>query len=576
MRSLHPFVVHPVADTATASTRNVVTLLAVVLLLAACEPVSAPPTTTTLGVLPPPDPIESTTTVPVSTTELAPARSSEYHGFLPDGTEYTVFIEGVVGETTEGVSAGIVIDVDGAPNSVGIATFPTGDTELGYSLEDGVYRIPAGGAVHIEFYDHILEELGNGAADVIQTSITGVTRFDQFPVLTLEPPFRWASDDELPLSMEVQYRHFVVRRGCGDLAVACNETRGLQVIPIDTQDLPVEAWNNIEVFVESPAPRPPADANYLDPGPLGLRQSADVIWTGEEMIVWGGKPILEGLPTLVDGAVFNPETGAWRTIASFPLFPPKATRAIWADNEMLVVNIENVYGYDPVTDSWRLVADGVSIPQSQDQISYSNGKLYVWFASAQLRVLDVATGVWEAVATPTPDGAHADRYFQALRFAGDRVFAVIVPGSRGSGKDYWELRDGMWSALPSVSLAAENYADDSLANQAAGAGGELVIWQEEQHPVKAYSPESGEWKDLPTIPLGGAEGPDGPIYVDANHFMVPRWGEGAIYSAKTESWTPVTLPGGGGDGEIIWTGTEFLAWTGTDAWRWTPPSEVLP
>jgi hypothetical protein len=454
-----------------------------------------------------------------------------------------------------------------------------GDTELGYSFEDGVYRIPAGGAVHIDFYDHILEELGDEAEELIQASITGATRFDKFPVLTLEPPFRWATDDELPISMEVQYRHFVVRRGCGDLAVACNETRGLQVIPIDTQELPLAAWTNIEVFVESPAQRPIDDAYYLDPGPLDHRQSADLIWTGEEMIVWGGKQTLEGLPTLVDGAAFNPETNIWRRLAGFPLQGPKATRAIWADNEMLVVTGEAVFGYQPDTDSWRVATDGITPSEFHDRMLFAGGTLYVWISN-EIRALDVVSGEWRAMPGPDPHAAQGGPYFSTFRSVGSEVLAIIVPGGRCSGKDYWRLVEYEWIAVPDVSLASGDYADCSLANQAAGAGSELVVWEEVDHPSVAYSTDEQRWREVAEIPLGGAEGPSGPVPMDSHRFMVPNGDVGAVFDANTETWTRVEFPGRGGDDQIIWTGTEFLSWgirdfQTFDAWRWSPGAVLI-
>jgi hypothetical protein len=116
-----PFVVRRVPFSGTVSTSNVVLVVVLAFVLAACEPVTAP-TTATIDILPPPEPIDSTTsTMPTtSTTPPAPERSSEYHGFLPDGTEYTVFIEGVVGESIEFIDAPIVLGV----NAIGIGTFP--------------------------------------------------------------------------------------------------------------------------------------------------------------------------------------------------------------------------------------------------------------------------------------------------------------------------------------------------------------------------------------------------------------------------------------------------------------------
>jgi hypothetical protein len=73
------------------------------------------------------------------------------------------------------------------------------------------------------------------------------------------------------------------------------------------------------------------------------------------------------------------------------------------------------------------------------------------------------------------------------------------------------------------------------------------------------------------------EGPTGPVPIGTDHFLVPRWGEAAIFDATTEQWTRVILPGQGTDAEMIWTGEEILAWgilETFDAWRWTPGQTI--
>ena len=97
-------------------------LLGFVMLLAACEPTTAP-TTTVDPVLPPPDPIASTST---TTTALPEVRTGTYEGWLPDGTLYLVHIDQLLNGAVEGISAGIVMDVDGHPNAIGIADFLLG------------------------------------------------------------------------------------------------------------------------------------------------------------------------------------------------------------------------------------------------------------------------------------------------------------------------------------------------------------------------------------------------------------------------------------------------------------------
>jgi len=194
--------------------------------------------------------VEPLGAVAVSITSFEPGLHA---GFLPDGTRFLVRTDVDLPDVPAAIDAGIVMEVDGGRQAVGIAQFTPGSTELGYSFENGVYLIPAGGGVQIEFYEHILYELGPGAESVIRSSILGSTR-EGFPILDLAPPFEWATDDDLPLFMQVQYGAFMVRRGCGEMAVACSAEADIQVIPTDSNHFPIDIWDEIEVIVEPSTP----------------------------------------------------------------------------------------------------------------------------------------------------------------------------------------------------------------------------------------------------------------------------------------------------------------------------------
>lgn len=216
------------------------------LVLGACDTTAA--STTTIPPLPPPDPQVVTTTTTAAILPTAPA-SFTHDGFLSDGTRYVLHVEGLDVGLPTGAWAGIVIDIDGSPNAVGITQFFAHGTIAEYSFDDGLYRIPGTGGAQIDFYDHVLDALGPDAEEVIRSS-----RREHplgFPVLELVPPFRWATDDDLPLEMEVLYQDFVVRRGCGGLAAACSTDHAIQVIPIDSVSMPGAVWDELQVFIES-------------------------------------------------------------------------------------------------------------------------------------------------------------------------------------------------------------------------------------------------------------------------------------------------------------------------------------
>ena len=52
---------------------------------------------------------------------------------------------------------------------------------------------------------------------------------------------------------------------------------------------------------------------------LAARSDHSVIWTGSEVIVWGGITTADGWNTFSDGAAYDPATSQWRLIAEAPI-----------------------------------------------------------------------------------------------------------------------------------------------------------------------------------------------------------------------------------------------------------------
>ena len=86
------------------------------------------------------------------------------------------------------------------------------------------------------------------------------------------------------------------------------------------------------------------------------------VWTGTEMVVWGG---FDNTSYFDDGGAYDPATDTWRTVPKGPL-GPRAVRAsaVWTGTEMLVWGGEggtqggngDGAAYDPAADSWRPLA----------------------------------------------------------------------------------------------------------------------------------------------------------------------------------------------------------------------------
>jgi N-acetylneuraminic acid mutarotase len=94
------------------------------------------------------------------------------------------------------------------------------------------------------------------------------------------------------------------------------------------------------------------------------RDGHAAVWTGEEMIVWGGASQTSGDGTVpfTDGAAYNPATDTWRAIRPAPNTGLFGATAVWTGTEMLVwggyddTSYSNRgYRYNPASDTWQYI-----------------------------------------------------------------------------------------------------------------------------------------------------------------------------------------------------------------------------
>ena len=118
-----------------------------------------------------------------------------------------------------------------------------------------------------------------------------------------------------------------------------------------------------ELFADGAAYEPAAERwTHMRGSPLRARSGHAALWTGKEMIVWGGFHLHEG--ALSDGAAYDPRSRSWRRIAESPFREPPAATVVWTGREMLVWG-----GFDhdaerpaqgavyvPAADRWRRIA----------------------------------------------------------------------------------------------------------------------------------------------------------------------------------------------------------------------------
>ncbi len=194
-------------------------------------------------------------------------------------------------------------------------------------------------------------------------------------------------------------------------------------------------------------PRLPAGPGSWDPTHALPEANAGIsaVWTGTEMIVWGGTEV--GGSKFNSGSRYDPATDTWRTTSGVNApFPRKQHSAVWTGTEMIVwggcglldehfCQINTGGRYDPLTDTWEATATaGAPSPRIDHTAVWTGTQMIVWggcrFVNDACNAqslgnsggrYDPSTNSWQPTSTTGrahgPDRAHG----RVDRLADDRV-----------------------------------------------------------------------------------------------------------------------------------------------------------
>ena len=171
--------------------------------------------------------------------------------------------------------------------------------------------------------------------------------------------------------------------GCGSLqgsaaALASDQWSRLPAGPLSTRSGQASVWTGHELLVwggvsshrpsagglsDGAAYRPSTRTwHRLPASPLAPRLGAAAVWMGTEAMFWGGeKNVGPDYHAYSDGAAYNPGTASWRTLPRSPLTARSGATAIWNGVEVIVFGGTSATGtalndgatYDPRTNQWH-------------------------------------------------------------------------------------------------------------------------------------------------------------------------------------------------------------------------------
>ena len=216
----------------------------------------------------------------------------------------------------------------------------------------------------------------------------------------------------------------------------------------------------------------------LPPAPIAPRWWHTAVWTGEEVIVWGGA---RGRHELGTGAAYAPGTNTWRMIPSAPMTSNGHT-AIWSGTEMIVWGgsddheSEGTEGfpsrflnagaaYDPRADRWRSIPDAPLKGRAWHSGVWTGKRMIVWGGVG---------GRCRPHCTLPADGGAYDPVADSWEIVRDAPIS-----GRMDHRAVWTGREMIvWGGSP----AGGGYGFDDGAT---------------------YAPETGRWAELPSAPIGG-------------------------------------------------------------------------
>ncbi|MFZ4765255.1 MAG: Kelch repeat-containing protein, partial [Roseimicrobium sp.] len=318
--------------------------------------------------------------------------------------------------------------------------------------------------------------------------------------------------------------------------------------------------------------------------PLAARIHPYAVWTGTEVIVWGGGLSSGDFTPFADGARYNPTTRLWTSMTSTGA--PAGRRSedslnpgFWTGQKFLVwggYNWTNAAGtgglYDPIANSWSTMATS-GAPSQRFAFAHAwTGSLYlVWGGDRRISNVDTDMGdgarydpqsnTWSPISST---GAPSARIYPSYAWTGTELF---VWGGRAGGSPLangalYNPQTNTWRAISAVGAPvarSEAYA--------VWTGAKVIVWGGESgnsDPGGAiYDPASNSWSALPSAPISSARRRGVSVWtgdamlISGGHVAGGptslALGDGAAYFPATNSWLKAADVTPRSNGAPVWS-----------------------
>ena len=322
------------------------------------------------------------------------------------------------------------------------------------------------------------------------------------------------------------------------------------------------------------------------------RELHTAVWTGDEMLVWGGQDYIAGSPHVFgSGGRYDPVADAWTPIAAAGAPPARRNHgAVWTGGEMLVwggdapgMNFGGGARYAPATDTWGpMSSDNAPSARTNFASVWTGTQLLVWSGYSTGGNYPASGGRYEPARdlwTPTywmypPRPRHAATSVWTgsllLVFGGLNTDEPLTTGSR-----YDPLLDD-WNPMTTVGVQRPR-----VFHTAVWSGSEMLVWGGEPCPFPQdfggrYDPIADAWQPIDNLTEPNFRRYHTAVWTGSRMLV---WGGltcdsatavtngGALYDPVANTWTPLTTTGAPSarqEHTAVWTGTSMIVWGGRD------------
>jgi N-acetylneuraminic acid mutarotase len=314
--------------------------------------------------------------------------------------------------------------------------------------------------------------------------------------------------------------------------------------------------------------------------PVG-RRSHTAVWTGRRMIVWGGVSYDGAIHYLDNGARYDPETDTWSPTSTIDAPEGRtAHTAVWTGTQMIVwggysddgggIHRNTGGRYDHETDTSSPTSLGPSGRFGHTAV-WTGGKMIVWggYRNGYLNNggrYDPRTDTWRRVSTLSAPDA---RSHHRAHWTGSEM--IVWGGNQRTTGGRYDPSTNTWRPTSTVGAPTARYEFTTVWT-----GTHVIVWggygDDDLNTGGRYDPASDSW--TPTFIGSGPEARTSHTAVWTGSVMLV-WGgydgestylnSGGRYDPATDSWTPtsnVDAPAGRHDPTAVWTGSRMVVWGG--------------